>query len=313
MATETDWVYGLNPDTGAIVWSRQIGKPFRDDVLHCGDLTPYLGITSTPTTNPTATAAYLVDQAYLSGNSGAVGWFMNAVNPATGVELPHFPVRIQGPANNNPLQPFFPTKEMQRPGLLYLDGVVYAAFGSHCDFGPYTGLIVGVSASGKQRTMWSVEGTISGGGGGIWQGGGGLVSDGPNQILFESGNGFASKSHPLVPTPGSAPPSNLADSVVRLVVQPNGSLKATNFFSMYDDPTVDRHDWDLSGAPVALPSQFSTPKYPRLLVATGKQGVVYLLNRDSLGGAGEGPGGKDLVLGEYGRRRGNIHRRRLAR
>ncbi len=299
VATETDWVYGINPDTGATVWSRQIGKPFRDLVLQCGDLVPYLGVTSTPTTNPTGTVAYLVDQSYLSGDSGAVGWFMHAINPATGAEIPHFPVRIKGPANNNPSQPFFPTKEMQRPGLLYLGGVVYAAFGSHCDFEPYAGLIVGVSASGVQKTMWSVEGTKSGGGGGIWQGGGGLVSDGPNQILFEDGNGFGTDSHPDVPTPGSTPPANLADSVVRLVVQPNGSLKAKDFFSMYDDPTVDRHDWDLSGSPVALPSQFSTAKYPHLLVATGKQGVVYLLNRDSLGGAGEGPDHKDLVLGEY--------------
>lgn len=299
VATETNWVYGLNPMTGAIEWSRQIGKPFADAPLKCGDLLPDLGVTSTPTVDPATGIAYLVDQAHLPGNAG-VAWFMNAINPATGAEMPHFPVEIKGPPSNNPLQPFIATKELQRPGLLFLDGVVYAAFGSHCDYLPYSGIIVGVSTSGKQTTMWSDEGTGTGSGGGIWQGGGGLVSPGPGQIFFESGNGFGESADPQVPTPGSKPPANLADSVVRLIVQPDGSLKAKNFFSMYDDRVVDEHDWDLAGAPVALPPEFSAPGYPHLLVATGKQGVVYLLDRDSLGGVGEGPHGKDLILGEYG-------------
>jgi len=225
---------------------------------------------------------------------------MNAIDPATGGEMPRFPVEARGPAANNPLQPFIPTKETQRPGLLFLDGVVYAAFGSHCDFTPYTGIIVGVSTSGRQATMWSDEGAGTGVGGGIWQGGGGLVSPGPGQIFFESANGFGKSADPQGPIPGSSPPANLADSVVRLVVEPNGSLEARNFFSMYDDEVVDRHDWDLAGAPVALPPEFSAPGYPHLLVATGKQGVVYLSNRDSLGGVDEGPNGRDLVLGEYG-------------
>jgi hypothetical protein len=268
--------------------------------LHCADLSPYLGVTSTPTVDPATGVAYLVDQSYVSGNSGAIGWFMNAINTTTGTEVPHFPVEIKGPADNNSHQPFTPSKELQRPGLLLLKGVVYAAFGSHCDFEPYAGFIAGVSTSGRQTTMWTDEAVGTSGGGGIWQGGGGLVSDGPGQILFESGNGFGGATYPRSPTPGSSPPADLADSVVRLVVQPDGSLKAKSFFSLYDNPTVDAHDWDLAGSPVALPPEFATSKYPHLLVATGKEGVVYLLDRDHLGGAGEAPGRRDLVVGEYG-------------
>jgi hypothetical protein len=297
VATETDWIYGLNPMTGSVDWSRHIGTAFRDASLHCLDLTPSLGVTSTPTVDPTTGIVYLVDQAYAAGK---LGWFMHAINPATGAEMPHFPVDIQGPADNNPLEPFAPTKELQRPGLLFLGGVVYAAFGSHCDFLPYTGLIVGVSTKGRQTTMWSDEGAGKENGGGIWQAGGGLVSDGKNQILVSTSNGFGAASDPKGPIPSSSPPANLADSVVRLAVQPDGSLKATGFFSMRDNATLDAHDWDLAGAPVALPAEFSTPKYPQLLVATGKQGVVYLLNRAKLGGSDQGPGGKDIAFGEYG-------------
>jgi hypothetical protein len=299
VATEEDWVYGLNPVTGAIEWSRQVGRPWPDAPLNCGDLTPYMGVTSTPTLDPANGIVYLVDQEYVPG-SAQIGWFMQAINPTTGAEAPNFPVQIKGPADNNPMQPFVAFKQLQRPGLLYLDGAVYAAFGSHCDYPPYSGLVVGVSTSGKQTAMWSDVGTGTGGGGGIWQAGGGLVSDGPGQILFASGNGLNDyNADPHGHIPGYKPPAGLADSVVRLVVQPDGSLKATDFFSMYDNVAVDNHDWDL-GSPVALPGQFSTPRYPHLLVMTGKEGVVYLLNRDSLDGVGEGPGGRDDVLGEYG-------------
>ena len=141
VATETDWVYGLNPLSGAIVWSRKIGTAYRDASLNCADLTPSLGVTSTPTIDPNTGIAYMVAQAYVSGH---IEWFMHAINPTTGAEMPRFPVEIKGPASNNPLQVFRPTKELQRPGLLILNGVVYAAFGSHCDFAPYSGLIVGV-------------------------------------------------------------------------------------------------------------------------------------------------------------------------
>jgi len=298
VATETDWIYGLNPVTGAVEWSRRIGTSFQDAPLHCGDLTPNLGVTSTPTVDPETGVVYLVDQAYVAGH---IGWFMHAIDPVNGAEMPNFPVEIEGPATNNPLQLFRPTKELQRPGLLFLNGVVYAAFGSHCDYPAYAGFVVGVSTAGRQTTLWTTQGAGSGSGGGIWQGGGGLVSDGPGQILFSDGNGENDNAaHPNGTIPGHSPPANLADSVVRLVVQPDGSLKATDFFSMYDDYSVDGHDWDLAGAPIALPSEFSTPGYPHLLVVSGKEGIVYLLNRDNLGGIREGPGKKDLVVGEYG-------------
>lgn len=92
---------------------------------------------------------------------------------------------------------------------------------------------------------------------------GGLVSDGPNQILVSSANGYGGGTpDPVGHIPGSSAPADLADSIIRLVVQPNGSLKAKDFFSMRDDATVDRKDRDLAGSPVALPAEFSTPRSP---------------------------------------------------
>jgi hypothetical protein len=301
VATETDWIYGLDPVSGAIKWSRQIGNYLPDASLGCGDLVPDLGVTSTPVADPATGIVYLVNQQYVSGTSGPTGYYMHAVNPASGIEEPGFPVLIQGSASNDPDESFVPDMELQRPGLLLLGGVVYAAFGSHCDIGPYWGFVVGVSTSGRQTTMWSDEADTTksadaNSGGGIWQTGGGLASDGPNQILVNIGNGAVGTS-PTGVISGSSPPADLGEAVVRLVVQPDGSLKAADFFTPTDAARLDQVDADLgTGSPVALPPQLSTAAYPHLLVAGGKEGYVYLLDRDHLGGVGNGPSDTDDVL-----------------
>ena len=113
VATELDWVYGLNSVSGKIEWKRHIGNAYADLSLHCSDLTPDLGVTSTPVVNPATGIVYLVDQSYVSGDSGPVAWYMNAINTATGAEVPHFPVKITGPPVNDQTRPFVATKEMQ--------------------------------------------------------------------------------------------------------------------------------------------------------------------------------------------------------
>ena len=78
---------------------------------------------------------------------------------------------------------------------------------------------------------------------------------------------------------------------MRVNVQSDGSLKAADFFAPYDSVQLDNWDADFaSGGPVALPDSFGTTAFPHLLIAVGKQGFVYLLNRDNLGGINTGPG-----------------------
>src|SRR5258705_2897545 len=110
---------------------------------------------------------------------------------------------------------------MQRTGLLLMDGVVYAGFGSHCDAGPWYGWVVGVSTTGHVTTMWTTEsGAGRPAGAGIWGAGGGLVSDGPGQILFATGNGGAISGARA----GSNPPATLGEAVVRVGLQADGTF-----------------------------------------------------------------------------------------
>ncbi len=301
VATEKNKVYGLNPATGALKWSKplSLGEPWNPAEIGCGDLSPAVGVTATPVIDPVTGIAYMTHKTYASGKSGAVRWYMDAIDVSTGEEEPGFPVLLSGSAQNAPAQAFEPKTELQRPGLLLLEGVVYAAFGSDCDDPPYQGWVFGVSTAGAVQARWTSE--AEGSGSGIWQSGAGIASDGPGTMLISTGNGGT----PEAPTLGSSPPGNLGESIVRLRVQPNGTLEATDFFAPFNAAELSSWDADFaSGGVTGLPDEyFGTPAIPSLAVAVGKDGYVYLLNREDLGGIGEGADGSDDVvqrIGPYG-------------
>lgn len=147
--------------------------------------------------------------------------------------------------------------------------------------------------------MWSTESGTSYDEGVIWQSGAGLFSDGAGTIVLATGNGLSP-----APGPGRRPPSTLGESVVRLRVGADGTLSPVDFFSPANNVSLDQDDFDLgSGGPLALPDGAGTAEHPRLLVVGGKDGRLYLLDRDQLGGMGQGPGGGNAALsvtGPYG-------------
>ena len=149
VATEKDMVYGLSPVTGTVKWSKSLGEPWSAAEIGCGDLAPDIGVTATPVINAATGIAYLTHKAYVSSKSGPVRWYMDALSVATGAEQPGFPVALSGSAQNAPEQEFEAKTELQRPGLLLLEGVVYAGFGSDCDFDPYEGWVFGVAKAAR--------------------------------------------------------------------------------------------------------------------------------------------------------------------
>lgn len=308
VATENDWVYGLDSTSGAIDWRAYLpalvnpsapGTPWPATTDHCGGLLPNIGVTSTPVYDPTANkpdgAVYLVSEEVPAGGSAASPeWFMHAIDPATGGEIAGWPVQIKGPPSNDPTVPFQPLNQLQRPGLLLTGGHVYAAFGSNCDFTPYDGYVVAVNAATRAQTMWTDEAGLTSSMAGIWQSGAGLMSDGTGRVFFTSGNGISPP-----PGPGSTPPAQLAESVVRLAMQGNGTLAAKDFFSPANAPHLDAIDGDLgSGGPVGLP--FGTASLTDLLVQIGKDGRAFVLNATSLGGREQGAGGTDAAVSVSG-------------
>jgi hypothetical protein len=294
VATENNWVYSLNAVTGAVNWSMALGTPWPSGSLGCTDLAPNVGVTGTPVYDPATHTVYMVAEL----NDGPTVYqphsYMYAIDVPTGQVDWRAP--ISGTPVNDPTRPFNPFTQLERPALLLMNGSVYAAYGSHCDFTPYKGYVAGVNTSTHAVTLWSDEAGVTDDMAGIWHAGGGLMSDAPGTMYFTSGNGVSPG-----PGAGTAPPGQLAESTVRLGVQPDGSLAAKDFFSPANAPTLDAGDQDFgSGAPVGLPAAFSTSTYPHLLVQAGKDGRVFLLNRDSLGGREQGAGGTDSVVAKAG-------------
>ncbi|MEO8749932.1 MAG: ricin-type beta-trefoil lectin domain protein [Allobranchiibius sp.] len=301
VVTENNWIYGLDPVTGAIRWQRNVGPAWPASAIGCTDLVPNLGVTSTPVVDPATGTEYFTAKVNDGATADSPHWYMHAIDISTGTERGGFPRVLAGTPTNSPGNPFTPKTAMQRAGLLLLDGVVYAAFASHCDHGPYNGYLIGVdTTNGSQTTMWSAEAGYANGKGAIWQSGGGLVSDGSGRIFLTTGNGVSPTAGP-----GTRPPGQLGESVVRLQVNANRSLSATDFFSPANNATLDRYDTDLgSGGPMALPVGYGTTAHPHLLVQVGKDGRMFLLDRDHLGGMAQGPGGTDAVLQTLGPYRG---------
>ena len=302
--TENDWAYGVNPVTGAIDWSRNFGTPTLASQIGgvgCADLTPNIGITGTPVVDQTTDIEYLVDNQYISGTSGPQAYYMQALElDDNGAEAPGFPVQIQGGGpeqRRQRVQSRVPAAAArpsahERRGLrrlrLPLRRLPVAGVDrrgdrdghppDHVDH--HGGRLLdhrGRHLAGRRRT--------------------GLRRIGHHPVrhrqLGGPGNG---------PIAGDTPPADLGESVVRLNVQSNGTLKPVDFFSPTDNwPSTATTSTSARGPRWRCPTQyFGTTTYPDLAVAVGKEGYVYLLNRATWAEWPRGPDGSDNVLGRFG-------------
>ncbi|HEY1486940.1 MAG TPA: choice-of-anchor D domain-containing protein [Micromonosporaceae bacterium] len=295
--TENDQVYGLSASDGHIIWSRDLGPAWPAATVGCGDLTPNIGSTATSTYDAATNTVYVTTKVNDGADAKHPTWYLHALDASTGTERTGWPVPIVGTPANDPFHPFAAENVNERPGLLLTGGAVYLAFGAQCDIGKYVGWVAGVNTTTRTVNLWSDEVGASSSESGIWQAGGGLVSDGPGRIFLTTGNGVTAPD-----APGSTPPQQLSQSVVRLGVDSNGAISAQDFFSPTDAATLDLNDADLgAGGPVALPDQyFGTPAVPQLLVEIGKDGRLFLLDRDHLGGKGQGKGDTNDVVQTLG-------------
>jgi len=295
--TEKDYAYGLDSMTGAIKWQESFGPPADPLVQNsCGDIGANMGITGTPVIDPSTGVAYFV-AATGTGTNGATQFFMDAVNVQSGQPPAGWPVGgvpIQGSADNDASTVFNGQYQSQRPGLVLVNGVVYAAFGSQCDNGNWDGWLIGVStASHNITTMWASETGPGVGGGGIWQSGSAPVVDSQGNIYLSTGNGN-SPSNPTAGTDTSV--QNLAEAVVKLSITTGGKLQLADWFVPSDAANLNSQDGDLgSGGSVALPASMGTPLEPNVLLQAGKEGILYALDMNHLGGYQQGPGQSDAV------------------
>jgi hypothetical protein len=162
---------------------------------------------------------------------------------------------------------------LQRPALLPSNGTVYVAFGSHGDFNTYRGWLMGYDAATlAQKLVWSSTDAASGNNqGAIWQSGNGVASDSSGDVYVETSNGTFD---------ANSGGNNYSDSVVKLT----SNATVLDYFMPLDQSLLSTNNIDLgSGGPILLPDSVGSLAHPQLLVATGKPGLLYLLDRANLG------------------------------
>jgi hypothetical protein len=250
-----------------------------------GDISPEVGITGTPVIDPTTNTLYVVSKSV----NASTQFFqrLHAIDIATGNERITPPQSIDssisvpgtGAGSVAGRVAFDPRNESQRAGLVLFSGVVYVAWASHEDHDPYHGWVIGFDAVTLKPLSNAVfnstpnqVGTLSYSRGGIWMGGGAPAVDSVGNLFFITGNGTFDAN-----TGGS----NYGDSVVKLNTA--GGLSVVDYFTPLDQASLDANDTDFgSGAATILIDQPSGP-IAHLVIGGGKQGNLFLLNRDNLG------------------------------
>jgi outer membrane protein assembly factor BamB len=281
--TENDSVYAFDADNGSQLWKVSLlenGETASDD-LDCNQITPLIGITSTPVidrdTGPNGTI-YAVSMS--KDSSGNYYQRIHALDITTGGEEFGGPIEVEAEYPNKSGHTAFEGKYYaERAGLLLVNGVVYTAWTSHCDHPPYTGWIIGYDAKTLQR-IEVLNVTPNGLHGAIWMAGAGLASDGSN-IFFLDANGtfdttLNSKGFPI--------DDDFGNAFLRISTT-GGELKVADYFNMYDTVEESDNDEDLGsgGALVLPPMTDAEGKTRQLAMGAGKDTNLYLVDRDDMG------------------------------
>ncbi len=288
VATEHDSVYAFDTDTGVKLWQVSLlgtGET-TSDARGCNQVTPEIGITSTPVIDRSAGAhgvIYLV--AMTKDASSNYHQRLHALDVTTGAELTTSPTEI---APTYASTSFAPGQYKERAALLLVNGTLYTSWASHCDDAPYGGWVVAFSESTLQQSAVINLAPNSSGSGyenqgpSIWMSGGGPAADSAGNVYVLMANGkfdtTLNSSH--FPSGG-----DFGNSFVKLTLS-GSMLVVADYFAMDDEVSESTGDTDLgSGGIMLLPDLTDSGGTVRqLAVGAGKDANLYVVNRANLGG-----------------------------
>jgi hypothetical protein len=289
VATEHGSVYAFDADSGATLWhvsTPKSGETTSDD-HGCGQVTPEIGVTSTPVIDRTGGPNGVVYVVAMSKDgSGNYHQRLHALDLALGTELFNGPVDIQatypgtGDNNNGTSVVFDPGRYKERSALLLLNGVIYTGWASHCDYRPYTGWIMGYNKSTLAQTS-VLNVTPNGSEGAIWMSGAGLAADSSGNIYFLDANGDFDTN---LNASGFPSDGDYGNAFMKVSTSGN-QLTVADYFEMDNGVAESGSDTDLgSGGALVLPDLSDGAGHTlHLAVGAGKDSNLYLVNRDSMG------------------------------
>jgi len=272
VCTENNSVYAFDADRGgSALWHVNLGTAPTSTQLNCGDVTPQCGITGTPVIDIANSTLYL-DAKIISGST--YSHQLHALDLTTGSDKFGGPMPISATLGGITFNPQY---QHQRPGLLLLNGVLYLAFGSHCDHNTYHGWLLGYNETNLHQVA-VFDTTPNGSQGAIWSCGMGPAADSAGNIYVMSGNGTFDAN-----TGGS----DYAQSFLKFSTS-NG-LSLVDWFAPWNAVTLSSGDQDVgSGGPVLLPGT-------HLLVGMDKSGTLFLVDQNHLGHFANGSSDTNIV------------------
>jgi hypothetical protein len=287
VATENDTLYAFDSNSGVLLWQQSLlgaGEMPSDD-RGCGQVTPTIGITSTPVIDRSAGTHGIIYVVAMTRDAAANHHQrLHALDVTTGAEQLNGPVEIAAtfPAAGGGLNTFDAGSYEERAGLLLLNGVLYTTWTSHCDFSPYTGWVIAYNSSTLAQTgVLNVAASNAGGGPAIWMAGGGPAADSAGNVYLLTANGAFDTT---LDANGFPNQGDYGNSFVK-IANSGGKLTVADYFAMYNEVAESSSDTDLgSGGIMLLPDLTDSGGTTRhLAVGAGKDGNLYVVNRDSMG------------------------------
>jgi hypothetical protein len=288
VVTEHASVYSFDADDGtALVHTSLLGNgETTSDNRGCGQVTPEIGITATPVIDRSAGSSGTLYAVAMSRDAaGHYDQRLHALDLVTLAEQPNSPVTVQASYPGNGANSsggrvvFDPAQYKERAGLLLAGGAIYTAWASHCDIGAYTGWIIGYDAKTLAQTR-VLNVVPNGSDGAIWQSGGGMAADAQGNLYALVGNGTFDTT-----LDGAGLPINGNYGNAFIKISSANPSQIVDYFAMRNDVSESAADVDLgSGAPMLLPDlQDASGSVRHLAVGAGKDGHLYVVNRDDLG------------------------------
>jgi outer membrane protein assembly factor BamB len=286
VATEHDSVYAFDSDTGVPLWKVSLlgSGEVPSDTHGCGQITPEIGITSTPVIDRGAGAHGTVFVVAMSKDaSSAYHQRLHALDLATGAELLHGPVEISAtfPTAGGGTTTFSAGQHAERAALLLTNGTIVTSWTSHCDITPYSGWIIAFSENTLARTAILNVAPNGEAGPAIWMSGGGPAVDSAGNIFLLTANGAFET---VLDASGFPQHGDFGNSFLKVALV-GGTLKVADYFSMSTEVAESAADRDLgSGGALLLPDMKDAAGVVRhLVIGAGKDGNLYVVDRDSLG------------------------------
>jgi hypothetical protein len=287
--SEHDSVYAFNADTGAQIWKASIlGAGETTSGNHaCNQIDPEIGITSTPVIDRDAgTHGTIFVVGMSQDQTGAYHQRLHALDVTTGEEMSGSPTTVSASYPGNGANSsggtviFDPGQYAERAGLLLLNGTIYLGWTSHCDQQPYTGWLMAYSESTLAQTG-VLNLTPNGSEGSIWMSGAGLAADASGNIYFLDANGTFDTT---LNSNGFPVNGDFGNGFIK-VSTTGGTLAVADYFEPSNTVNESAGDQDLgSGGTIVLPDmQDASGHIHHLAVGAGKDGNIYIVNRDSMG------------------------------